>query len=288
MFVKNNSLAAVLDYFRNGLADRFTEREIRSISRALVCERMNWMEMDFITNSNATFSESDLLFFRSKLKALQNNEPFQYVLGKTFFYNLTLKTDNRALIPRPETEELVHLIVTENKNTQQVLLDIGTGTGCIPLAIKKAQPHWEVYGLDQDEEALALAKENKDSNGLAVHFLQLDILDESTWKQFDKELSIIVSNPPYIPFSERSRMAQHVVDFEPEIALFVHDHDPLIFYKKIVKFAKTKLSEKGMLYLEIHEDLASEVTVLLEAENWSAIKVHRDLQGKNRMVTATM
>lgn len=288
MFVKNNSLAAVLDYFKNGLAERFTEREIRTISRALVCERMNWTEMDFITNANATFSESDLLFFRAKLKALQNNEPFQYVLGKTYFYNLTLKTDKRALIPRPETEELVHLILTENKNTQQVVLDIGTGTGCIPLAIKKAQPSWEVFGLDQDDKALELAKENKESNNLAVHFVALDILDESSWEQFDQEFTIIVSNPPYIPYSERSRMAKHVVDFEPEIALFVDDHDPLIFYKKIVKFAKSKLSEKGLLYLEIHEDLATEVRTLLEAENWNALRVLQDLQGKNRMVTAAM
>jgi release factor glutamine methyltransferase len=288
MFVKENSLHAVLEYFKLGLESLYTEREVRKISRAIICQRMQWTEMDFILNANATFSESDLLFFRSKLKALQKNEPFQYVIGSTYFYNVELKTDERALIPRPETEELVHLILEQNNQAEKTLLDIGTGSGCIPLAIKKARPNWKVEGLDVDDNTLSLAIENKALNQLDVDFIRWDILNEILFDTYPHPLDIIVSNPPYIPLQERQKMDKNVTEFEPEKALFVDDHDALLFYKKIVKFAKINLSKKGLLYLEIHEDLGSDVFDLLKNNGWYNIVVHKDLQGKERMVTASI
>lgn len=288
MFVKENSLLAVLEYFKLGLESRFNEREVRKISRAIICQRMNWTEMDFILNTNATFSESDLLYFRSKLKALQKNEPFQYVIGSTYFYNVELKTDQRALIPRPETEELVHLILEQNNHDQKSILDIGTGTGCIPLAIKKARAKWTVFGVDVDEDTLSLANENKALNNLNVNFSRWDILDEKLFERYPNQLDIVVSNPPYIPLKEKKNMDDNVVDFEPQKALFVEDDDPLLFYKKIVNFAKINLSEKGLLYLEIHEDLGNDVQNLLKHNGWHDVKIHTDLQGKERMVTASI
>lgn len=286
MFVSSNSFHAVLDYFKNGLKTQFSEREIRKISREIICFRMNWSEMDFILNTEAHFSESDLLFFRSKLKALQAGQPYQYVLGHTFFYNLELKTDARALIPRPETEELVHRIIEDNKDSNINILDIGSGSGCIPLSLKKSCPNWKVYGIDIDLGALGLAIENRDLHRLEVNFSQMNILDEKEWDNFTSKLDVIVSNPPYIPKKEKNKMANHVVDFEPELALFVEDDDPLVFYRKIAKFAKHKLSEKGLLYLELHENLATKVEVLLNNYGFKNIRIHKDLQGKDRMITA--
>ena len=288
MFIQSNSFNAVLNYFREGLKNQFSDREIRKISREIICSRMGWSEMEFMLNSHATFSESDLLFFRSKRKALQNNEPFQYVIGEVYFYNLPLKIDRRALIPRPETEELVHLILEQNKSKKRTVLDLGTGSGCIPLALQKARPEWKVFGVDVDQEALSLAIENNQKNELDVQFSQLNILNENAHNMFLKQLDIIVSNPPYIPLNEKDKMAPHVVEHEPAKALFVQDRDPLLFYKHILKFAKLNLSPKGLLYLEIHEDLGSEVKALLVQAEMKNVIIHKDLQGKDRMVTAAM
>ena len=284
MFVKNNSLEEVLKYFKSELSERFTSREIRQISRQLICKRMNWTETDLFTNSKYTFSESDLLFFRSKIKTLLSGEPFQYVIGECFFYNVILKTDKRALIPRPETEELVHQIISDFKNKKIKLLDIGTGSGCIPIALKKENPSWDVYAVDVDEDALKLAKENAALNETSINFSKLDILDEtSTQFQDNLNFDVIVSNPPYILESEASEMKSHVLDFEPHKALFVKN-DPLIFYKIILKFAKFNLSEDGFVYFEIHENYSNEVKNLILRNGFKNVEIISDLQGKDRIV----
>ena len=286
MFVKNNSSNVVFEYFYSKLNDIFSQREIRQITKQVILKRCNWDESQWILNKNHTFSESDLLYFRSVLKDLLNGKPFQYILKESYFYNLTLKVDERALIPRPETEELVDLIIKENKEENLKVLDIGTGTGCIPLALKNANNSWEISAFDVDEAAVQLAKENATLNQLAIHIEKLDILNESNWKFCDGEsFDVIVSNPPYILKEEADNMAKHVVEFEPHIALFV-ENDPLIFYRKIAEFAKKYLKQGGKLYFEVHENYAKDVYQLLDTYHFKNICIFKDLQGKDRMISA--
>lgn len=282
MFIKNNSIHSVISYFEEKLSEMFSGREIKLIARSFISKRLGWESSDFISRKEEKVSESDLLFFREKINQLLSGIPFQYVLGETFFYNILLKTDQRALIPRPETEELVDWIVNEHKNQHDLrILDIGTGSGCISLAIKSVMPNAKVTGIDVDTEALSLAKENASSLNLEVEFFQHDILSSV---ELDKEWDIIVSNPPYIPLKEKAQMAKHVLEYEPELALFTTNENPLVFYEKIADFAALKLSKAGWLYFEIHESNADRVVQLLENRNFQAITVKKDLQGKDRMV----
>jgi release factor glutamine methyltransferase len=282
MFIKDNSIQSVINYFEEKLNGTFSNREIKLIARSFISNRLRWDSSDFISRKEEKVSESDLLFFREKIQELLSGVPFQYALGETYFYNVLLKTDKRALIPRPETEELVDWIVTEHKNTQDLrIIDIGTGSGCIPLAIKYALSSSKVSGVDVDNEALSLAKENANALNLSVDFFQYDILSTV---DMDKEWDVIVSNPPYIPVKEKADMAKHVIEYEPELALFTTNENPLVFYEKIADFAINNLSENGWLYFEIHESNADEVVNILKNRNFDEISVRKDLQGKDRMI----
>jgi len=282
MFIKDNSIQSVINYFEEKLSETFSSREIKLIARSFISKRLGWESTDFISRNEEKVSESDLLFFREKINQLLEGVPFQYALGETFFYNILLKTDNRGLIPRPETEELVDWIVNDHQNTQGIrILDIGTGSGCIPLAIKSVMPNSKMTGIDVDIDAINLSKENANALELNVDFFQHDILSRI---DLDMEWDVIVSNPPYIPIREKSQMANHVLDYEPEIALFTTNENPLVFYEKIADFAAEKLSKNGSLYFEIHESNAEAVVQVLKNKNFEAITVKKDLQGKDRMV----
>jgi release factor glutamine methyltransferase len=282
MFIKDNSIQSVINYFEEKLSETFSSREIKLIARSFISKRLGWESTDFISRKEEKVSESDLLFFREKINQLLEGVPFQYALGETFFYNILLKTDNRGLIPRPETEELVDWIVNDHQNTQGIrILDIGTGSGCIPLAIKSVMPNSKMTGIDVDIDAINLSKENANALELTVDFFQHDILSRI---DLDMEWDVIVSNPPYIPIREKSQMANHVLDYEPEIALFTTNENPLVFYEKIADFAAEKLSKNGSLYFEIHESNAEAVVQVLKNKNFEAITVKKDLQGKDRMV----
>lgn len=282
MFIKDNSIQSVNNYFEEKLNETFSSREIKLIARSFISKRLGWEPSDFITRKEEKVSESDLLFFREKIKQLLNGVPFQYVLGEIYFYTITLKTDKRALIPRPETEELVDWIVNEHKNQKDVkILDIGTGSGCIPLALKSVFSNAKIFGVDVDNNALALAKENANCLNLEVDFLEHDILSSD---EIDGKWDVIVSNPPYIPIREKSQMAKHVLEYEPDLALFTTNENPLVFYKKIADFATEKLSNDGWLYFEIHESNADEVVQVLKDRGFYAVAVKKDLQGKDRMI----
>lgn len=282
MFIKDNSIQSVINYFEEKLSETFSSREIKLIARSFISKRLGWEVSDFIARKEEKVSESDLLFFREKIKQLLDGVPFQYVLGETYFYNITLKTDKRALIPRPETEELVDWIVNEHQNRKDVkILDIGTGSGCIPLAIKCVFPNANVIGVDIDIDALNLAKENAKALNLEVEFQDYDILSSG---KIEGEWDIIVSNPPYIPIREKSQMAKHVLEHEPDLALFTANENPLVFYEKIADFAAEKLKSDGWLYFEIHESNADEVVQVLKNRGFHAITVKKDLQGKDRMI----
>lgn len=215
-----------------------------------------------------------------KLKA---GEPIQYILGKGPFYGREFLVNKHTLIPRNETEELVHLIIKENPQAGLKILDIGTGTGCIPISLDLEMKSPEVYGIDISEKALELAQKNGVLLKSNVTFLKCDILNEMPNVP---ELDILVSNPPYVPEAEKSEMHRNVLDFEPGLALFVPDQDPLLFYRVIGEKGKQLLKSGGKLYFEIHERFGSEVAELLTSLGYRAVKVVRDLNGKERIASA--
>ena len=218
------------------------------------------------------------------LKQLLDHKPVQYVLGEAWFYHLKFKVNEQVLIPRPETEELVESLLADQGSTSPGIriLDIGTGSGCIPISIKKNRPHAILTAIDISKTALELAEENALIHKTPVVFKQLDFLDERYWPDLPI-FDIIISNPPYIPIHEKNKLAMNVVAFEPHLALFVPDNDPLLFYEKIATFSKTHLSGGGKIYLETHEDLAKDVADVFNLV-FADVVVKKDLSGKERMV----
>ncbi len=220
------------------------------------------------------------------LDKLKQDVPVQYITGIAWFYNLPFKVSPAVLIPRPETAELVEAIISfckaENKKT---LLDIGTGSGCIPISIKKNVPHLSVSALDVSDDALEVARENAKSNGVEISWVRADFLDESSWKNLSS-FDVIVSNPPYIPVKEKDLLDKNVTAHEPHLALFVPDNDPFVFYEKIALFGKTHLATDGKIFMETHEQYAKQVAALFSDNGYTA-QVQSDFYGKERMVMAT-
>ena len=286
MFVPDNSLSATQIYFSNQLQGLFSEREVKTMFEALIKQRLNWSSSDFLLHHEARLSESDLLFIRSAVKRLLLHEPFQYVIGNTEFYGLSITCAPGALIPRPETEELVDWILEELKGKESKILDIGTGSGCIALALKKNTINSNVWGLDVSETALKIARENALALGLEVGFFSQDILSDHPIDFDNQFFDVIVSNPPYIPLNEQVKMDQNVLQFEPHKALFVPDQDPLLFYRVIATKSLSFLKNQGVLFFEIHEDFAAEVKELLVELGFINIELRKDLQGKSRMIRA--
>ena len=224
--------------------------------------------------------------FKQISTRLQQHEPVQYVLGTADFYGLKFKVDRRVLIPRQETEELVHWMLETSPSGPLRLLDIGAGSGCIPITLKKQRPEWEVWALDISPGALELAAENARMNGVAVHFQQLDILDEAQWERLGR-FDATASNPPYIPAREAALMPEHVKRYEPSLALFVENEDPLLFYRTIGRFALEYLTPGGRLFFETNEFNAVEVVEVIRSQGFKEVELKRDLNGKERMVQAT-
>jgi release factor glutamine methyltransferase len=214
---------------------------------------------------------------------LKAGEPIQYIMGKAPFYGREFLVNSATLIPRNETEELVHLILKENKSEGLKVLDIGTGTGCIPISLALEMSNPEVYGLDISKDALAIAEKNAKMLHASVTFLACNILEENPEVN---DLDILVSNPPYIPEKGKSEMHQNVLDFEPGLALFVPDNDPLLFYRVIAEKGQKLLKPDGKLYFEIHEDFGKEVEELIRNLGYSGIRVLKDLNDKDRMIVA--
>ena len=283
MFVIDNQLKTAKNYFSEQLKNLFTSTEINLMWKEIICLCLKWNPSDYILNTTFRLSESDLLFIRSYVHRLQNNEPFQYIHGITTFFGLELKCDKRALIPRPETEELVAWVV--EIGPYKTIADICSGSGCIALGLKSKFSESNVTGLDISLEALSLAKENSKLTNLDVEFIHADALNING-DLLDQKWDCVISNPPYIPSNERESLAENVLNFEPEISLFVGNDNPLIFYKAIVEYAKSNLSENGILFFEIHPDFSAEISDLLKLKGFINIELRKDLQGKNRMIKA--
>jgi release factor glutamine methyltransferase len=251
------------------------------------------LEKVFGINSTLSYFNNDIKVDDVQLQKteeyknrLLKHEPVQYILNEAWFYDIPFFVDKNVLIPRPETEELVHWIITDHKNKDVAfsILDIGTGSGCIPIILKRKLPDAVVYSCDISETALVVAKKNASKFDTKIHFFQLNILNEDESNALP-QVDIMISNPPYIPVTESSTIANNVLQYEPGIALFVSDSDPLIFYSAIATLADKILKPSGQIYVETHEALANKVASLFEQHHFHT-QIKKDLQGKNRMVKA--
>jgi release factor glutamine methyltransferase len=233
--------------------------------------------------------ESTFNNYNDILQRLLVKEPVQYVMQSAWFCDLKLKVTPAVLIPRPETEELVHMIHKQSQQRNGRILDIGTGSGCIALALKKFFPNATITGIDISEEALTIARENAGSLRTAVNFHHLDIFNYTAHTDFIDAydlFDVIVSNPPYISLAEKNNIDINVQQYEPNLALFVDEKDDLIFYRHIADFARVFMKESGKLYLEIHQQRMNEVITLLESKGFRSIKGHKDISGNNRFIEA--
>jgi release factor glutamine methyltransferase len=266
------------------LYEIYDDREAANIADLVMENVTGWKRIDRVTNKQVKMSEVMTQQLDKYTQELLTHKPVQYVLHEAWFGGMKLYVDENVLIPRPETEELVDLIVKDKKEKEIQILDIGTGSGCIAIALKKHLPLCEVYAIDISSDALTVAEKNNVLNNTKVKFILSDIFEEITWNQFSS-FDCIVSNPPYIPSTETKLMSDNVTKFEPHLALFVPDNDPLKFYKTIARFAEKKLSPGGSVFVEVHENFAEEVKKVFSF--LGDVQIKKDMQGKERFVVAS-
>ena len=247
----------------------------------------NIKRADLIKNPLQQIPSPVIKKLAAKQEELLQHKPVQYVMGNTVFYNMQFQVNDKVLIPRPETEEMTNMVINSYRFEQKQLsiLDVGTGSGCIAVAIKKNLPSSKVIALDISEDALDIARANAISNKTNIQCTLFDFLDESRWPEL-MLFDIIISNPPYIPVNEKKLMDKNVVNFEPHNALFVPDNQPLLFYEKIARFGRGHLNYNGKIFVETHEDYAKEVAALFSA-TYQQVLIKKDLFGKERMVIAS-
>ncbi len=270
------------------LQNIYPKNEAESITSIVFQELLKLSNTEIITKKDLVLDDELNAQLDSILSRLYKKEPIQYILGITYFFNLKFAVNQGVLIPRRETEELVDLIIKQNNKKQPKILDIGTGSGCIAVTLKKNIPEASVFAIDKSENAVNTAKQNALSN-LKIDkkdkFLVRDIFDESWWDTFT-QLDIIVSNPPYVTENEKSLMHANVLDYEPIEALFVSNDNPLTYYKTIADFSLKRLNNGGLLYFEINEAFGNEVKNLLTDKGYNNATIYKDMQGKDRIVSA--
>lgn len=268
--------------FQRKLATFYEPKEIQSIF-SLIAEDLDFSPTYLILHKDDELSDTQKNFFEQCLQRLATAEPVQYIRGKADFYDLQFFVNPSVLIPRQETEELVNVILQENRNNIPKIIDLGTGSGCIAITLAKHLSNAKVSAVDVSEQALQTAKSNALKNEVSVDFYLGDMQDEVFMSQFHK-FDIIVSNPPYVCHSEKNEMCQNVLHYEPHLALFVEDTNPLQFYRAIARFASEHLAENGTVYCEINETLGKETKLLFESFGFSKCEVRKDLFGKDRIV----
>lgn len=282
MFVSSNSLQDVLPYFKRKLHAHLEESEIESVF-FLICEHEFGISRLQARNHDKRLTESELLRMRDYVSRLMKNEPIQYILNEAFFYGLKFKLNHSVLIPRPETEELVHIILKDHAaKTSLRILDVGSGSGCIPVSLKKNIPQATVFAVDISEAAIKITLENAALNSTIVDARVCDVFSEAI-SQFPN-LDILVSNPPYITNSEKKDMLPNVLEYEPENALFVPDDEPLKYYKRLLDVASSQVKKSGMIYFEINENMGDLMMRLCREFNFPQAEILKDLTGKDRFL----
>lgn len=276
----------LFDHIREKLSVRYEPSECESISFLIFEHILGYSRLQVHLKKDETIPDAKVTEIEEILNRLVEGEPIQHILGKADFYGLRFNVNPHVLIPRQETEELVDWIINENKLAAPEILDIGTGSGCIPVSLAKNIPDAEVSAYDISAEAISIANQNAKNNAVSIRTRQVDILQ---WEavSIDKTFDIIVSNPPYVKEEEKKLMQEHVVSHEPHLALFVSNDDPLIFYRRIAEFAQQHLSPEGTLYFEINEALGHETVSLLQENGFNNVTLRKDINGKDRMICAT-
>ena len=290
MKIASNKLSDLYEFYKTELGSIYDTNELYAIFE-LVCEHyLGYSKTDTRLKFQENLNQSDVLKIYDTAKALKTGMPIQYIFGEADFYNLKFKVNNSTLIPRPETEELVDLIIksqTTDNIAPTTILDIGTGSGCIPIALKKNIPNSKVTGIDISKEALEVAKSNAIKNNVDIEFIKLDILSPFDSSLITHHLSLIVSNPPYVLNSEAKQMDARVLEHEPHLALFVKDTDPIIFYKRIIDLCTKHLEEKGHLFFELNPMYANDVKKYAnDSKIFNFTEIVKDMSGKERFLKA--
>lgn len=281
-------------HFFNSLKNSQDEQEIESFFFILTEYLHNLKRVDLALNPNFELSDTEVEKWNSILADLQQEKPIQYITGEAWFFGLRFEVNENTLIPRPETEELVDWILSSSITQHPsplTILDIGTGTGCIPISLKANLPQANVSTIDVSEKALEVAKRNATSNKVEINFIQANILEVEDLSQlllpithYPSPYNIIVSNPPYVRNLEKQEIKKNVLDYEPHLALFVEDTDALLFYRKIAQLALRNLSPNGLLFFEINQYLGKETVELLQNLGFKNIELKKDMYGNDRMI----
>ncbi|MDD4972536.1 MAG: peptide chain release factor N(5)-glutamine methyltransferase [Paludibacter sp.] len=279
-------MQTTFEHLQSELKGLYPETEIKSFSYLIIEKLTGYTRTEVYVNKNTLFSNEQYHEIESFIKKLKKFIPIQYILGETEFYGLPFTVNESVLIPRPETEELVDWICRENNKNQELrILDIGTGSGCIAIALKHEFTNSGVEAFDISEKALETAQGNAIRNNLNVNFRIVDILNTP---DINSKWDIIVSNPPYITENEKDDMLPNVLEYEPHLALFVPDNDPLLFYRKIALFARQHLQPNGKLYFEINRSTGNQCVDLLTGMGFQNIVLRKDISGNDRMVRAIL
>ena len=284
------ALMMIKDLYRNFLVQLqkiYSLNEATAITEWVFEKMASLKRSEILKNPQKKITPAADKLIQETLQELLSHKPVQYVLGEAWFYRMKFKVNAHVLIPRPETEELVEQLIKDRKSklTDPAILDIGTGSGCIPIAIKKNLPASKLTAIDVSKDALTLANENALMHNTHISFAEVNFLDESTWPALPL-FDIIISNPPYIPANEKEKLDKNVTSFEPHLALFVPDKSPLIFYEKIAAFGRDHLLPNGKIYLETHESFAQQAAALFRTY-YQTVMINKDMYGKERMVIIT-
>ena len=272
--------------YLDNLKQLYDSREAASIAHWVFESLAGINRSDLIRNPDFQIPDNQLLMLQKALAALLNHEPVQYVTGESWFFKLKFKVNKSVLIPRPETEELVsEALKLLAHNAAARVLDVGTGSGCIPVSLKKNKPSLQLTAMDISGDALTIAAENAAIHEADIHFIQQDFLDEEGWKTME-QFDLIISNPPYIPWNEKKMMDKNVTAFEPAQALFVPDDQPVIFYEKLAAFGTDHLAVNGKILAEIHENFADAVGNAFRYNGYE-YSILKDIYGKERIIVAS-
>ncbi|MBK6521295.1 MAG: peptide chain release factor N(5)-glutamine methyltransferase [Bacteroidia bacterium] len=284
MRVAGNKVKHLVSFFQSELSKLYSKDEINELSFRVFEHFLNFKREDLLLREEELINQSELLLIYDAVKELATAKPLQYVLGEAYFYKYTFEVNEHVLIPRPETEELVEIIYKENKEFTGSILDMGTGSGCIPISLKCLLPKAKVEACDISDEALALAKRNAERNKAEVMFFKDNILE---FASHTLHYDIIVSNPPYIKLSESDQIHDNVKKHEPHLALFVDGNDAIVFYKKIIDLCETNLNSRGKLYFELNPLTAHDVKAYAESKKlFTTIELKKDLSGNLRFLKA--
>jgi len=288
IFIPMKTLGSIRQQFLADLTPIYDQDEILSLFHITAEHLLNFPRLQISLKLQESLSESQSTEFSRILQQLQSGRPIQHIIGKAPFYGLEFIVSENTLIPRPETEELVDLIISENKSIRNLrIIDIGTGSGCIAISLKKNLKDAEVSAVDISTEAIEIAKQNAINNGIPVNFRCLDILEWDLVFDEEEQFDIIVSNPPYVTQDEKDDMHHNVLQFEPHTALFVEDSAPLLFYDNIASCALKHLKTNGTLYFEINQYLSKETKDLLLKKGFSKVDILNDINSVPRMIRSS-